>query len=716
MLSVFRRCDRQRAFILLACLSLFAIFGDSPHAQEILREPQGEGLPNPSSVSPSSLKLLDPVEDLPLPVNSTFDDDAAGEGAADSSEKAATEGKRLRLETVPVPGGAELLTIFGRARDSQGKVEEIPLVSVLRDTLGDADPDNDRLRYVWAHTYARPDILQLAAAATPFLYARLGNTHAKQTVPRPVLDLADPARQTWDRAFWLALRTLFLDSYGFSARATARTFKRNVDDYKLAHQLRALAVLSLYEPKDKALSPVELHDVQARLALAQKLFGGIVDDIYLERAYQKQNTYWRDVRGHNWELLRQRAEAEGLYFEPLRMPDGSETHAILWVAREDLRKNRGRRFDGRFLNIANPWRDDDLLKWRGYTETWCFDRENRRVTDGDPSVARRAEMIPLAVYGLDHPKIPILLVDLRDRLNPKRREMSRRSLDDVARNVLQVSRFGDIYYFLGRAAYDFVTGRRGMDINQPSRLRSYSQLKLLLAFDARLAPQLRHEIEERLESVSLNPLDNGADAEIRIARQQYAALLDYAQRSDGLAARLEKDRRAELSAFRHGRAAKALFRLANIASLGLYKHSEDAPDLRAELDGARRLAYHRRFLREVASSTPRVEVVWRIEDVRRSLSYIADHGAKADGETARAVARIFNGTEDEIARALSLRCLYRINNETAKNELLKIYRNGQTEERWRILTAQYLIAAMRERQSISSSDARAVMTMLQLAP
>jgi len=56
-------------------------------------------------------------------------------------------------------------------------------------------------------------------------------------------------------------------------------------------------------------------------------------------------------------LLRQRAEAEGLYFEPLTMPDGQATHALLWVAKSDLAAQPSREFSKRFLNIANPWTD-----------------------------------------------------------------------------------------------------------------------------------------------------------------------------------------------------------------------------------------------------------------------------------------------------------------------------------------------------------------------
>ena len=160
------------------------------------------------------------------------------------------------------------------------------------------------------------------------------------------------------------------------------------------------------------------------------------------------------------------------------MPDGSATHAMLWVAKRDLAKKRTARYNGRFLNISDPWSDKRLLTWHGYVETRYFDSESHQVTSDTPG-AEAVEMIPLALYGLDNPKIPMLLVDFRDSYNPKKREMSGRVLHDVTRNILSLSNFGNLPFFLGRTVFDFVTGRRGIDLNQPSRLRTYSQLKLL---------------------------------------------------------------------------------------------------------------------------------------------------------------------------------------------------------------------------------------------
>jgi hypothetical protein len=622
----------------------------------------------------------------------------------------------MRVERTPVAGGAELLTIFGSLNGSPlsatADERDVPLVSILRDTLGDRSHDNDRLRYVWMHTYTRPTAAQRAASAVPFLYTRVGGKgRVMGEVPPAVVDLSGAERDVWSRVFWSSLQSLLIDPVSLTVKASSRTYRRNLDDYRKAHVMRALAVLSLYEEatgSQPVFTEQERREIQARLVLTQKAFGGVLDDIYLQRVEQRETSRGEDARGHNWEMLRQRAEAEGLYFEPLTLPDGSATHALLWTTRADVEARRDHDFEKRFLNIANPWRDERLRRWQGYTEARYFDADGR-ATSSDTPGARRVEMIPLALYGLDHPKIPVLLVDFRDTLNPKGREMSRRVLNDVAHNLFALSRF-DLAYTLGRAVYDWFTDRRGMDVNQPTRLRAYSQLKLLLSLDASLDPKLRDEITSRVETVSLNPLENDAKTEARLAREQYAALLDYARRPDGLPARLDRDRRTEMVAAEHGRAARTFFKLANTVSFGLYAHREDAStdEQVAALDAERSLARHRKFLREVAKTSSQIEVEWNVEDVRRSLQYLAAHGERADGATSQAVALIFARTGNEDVRRLCLDCLYRINNESAKNSLVRIYRDERVEERWRAMSADYLRAAVRDQKRVSPADAKII--------
>ena len=604
----------------------------------------------------------------------------------------------LRLERVEVPGGAELITVSAKLAGLDPKEEStekdnwVPLVSILRDTLGDNNPENNRLRYVWPLTYTRPTTKQRLAAAIPFFYTRVENKEKLTKTPPPAIDLAAPESEVWDKIFWTALQNILLDPYGTPIKASTSSYRRNSSDYRRSHIIRALSVLALYQAVkgESAFTSAEMATIQARLMLSDKTFGGLVDDSNLQSYYAKRTTQSLDERGHNWELLRQKAESESLYFEPLTMPDGSATHALLWVAKRDLLKNQGSRYSKRFLNIANPWTDKRLLDWKGYVETRYFDSENHPVDSQTPG-AEAVEMIPLGLYGLDNPKIPMLLVDFRDRYNPKTREMSRRVLNDVTKNFLSLSKFGNLPFFLGRTVYDFVTGRRGMDINQPSRLHTYSQLKLLLALNTSMEPELRSEVSGRLEKISLNPFENDLNAEASIATQQYNALLAYAKDPNGLAERLERDRRAEMLPLEHGEKAQLAFRVLNVLSFGKYVHREElTDDMENRLDIARRLQYHTTFLQQIAKSTAEVDITWNLEDVRRSLHFIAAHGSEAGSTTAAVTAKIFARTKDDETRRACLDSLSRIHNPKAKNELLRISQNNDVDKTLRDLASEYL--------------------------
>ena len=600
----------------------------------------------------------------------------------------------LRLERVEVPGGAELVTVYAKLAglESTDGDKWVPLVSILRDTLGDQNAENNRLRYVWPLTYTRPTTKQRLAAAIPFFYTRVENKEKLTKSPPPALDLASPESEVWDKIFWTALQNILLDPYGTPIKASTSSYRRNSSDYRRSHIIRALSVLALYQAVkgESAFTPAEMSTIQARLLLSEKTFGGLVDDSKLPAYYAKKTTQARDERGHNWELLRQRAESESLYFEPLLMPDGSATHALLWVAKRDLVKQQGTRYSSRFLNIANPWTDKRLLDWKGYVETRYFDSENH-VVDSETPGAEAVEMIPLGLYGLDNPKIPMLLVDFRDSYNPKKREMSRRVLNDVTRNMLSLSKFGNLPFFLGRTVFDFVTGRRGMDINQPSRLQTYSQLKLLLALNTSMEPELRSEVSGRLEKISLNPFENDLDAEANIATAQYEALLAYAKDPNGLATRLERDRRAEMLPLEHGDKAQLAFRVMNVLSFGKYVHREElTDDMGDRLDIARRLEYHTRFLQQIAKSTAEVDITWNLEDVRGSLRFIAEHGSEADSKAASATANIFARTRDDETRRACLDSLSRIHSPKANKELLRISQNTDVDKTLRDLANEYL--------------------------
>src|SRR5215204_1592003 len=99
--------------------------------------------------------------------------------ATSTDQKVDSLSQILRLEKTEVSGGAQLLTVHARLlglESNKAEAEQwVPLVSILRDTLGDPNRENDRLRYVWPLTYTTPTLKQRFAAAIPFFYTRVGN-------------------------------------------------------------------------------------------------------------------------------------------------------------------------------------------------------------------------------------------------------------------------------------------------------------------------------------------------------------------------------------------------------------------------------------------------------------------------------------------------------------------------------------------------------------
>jgi len=374
------------------------------------------------------------------------------------------------------------------------------------------------------------------------------------------------------------------------------------------------------------------------------------------------------------------------------LPDGTATHAMLWVAREDLEQSRQKAFDGRFLSISNPWTDKSMLNWKGPVETRYFDSENRRVSD--PSTAiRKVEMIPLALYGLDHPKIPVLLIDFRKPLNAKARELSLVAFEKIGARVVVGSPFANLAIRFGRTAARVATRRMGVDLFQPSRRFSYSQLKMVLSTNPGISSTLRNEIARRIESIAMNPLENDLDTEVVLARSQYRALLDYASRPEGLRVDMARDRRAELTTSTHGDFSKFLFRAGGVASFGLYQHREqERQDAGSILEAQRRNQNQAGFLHNVAKSGSHIDVRWDPEKVRKALQDVSMNDSMSQVAFADAAFRIFDQSIDSEVRLACLETLYQVNTPASRRKLQLIAQNTSLAPAWRTLSATYLNA------------------------
>ena len=104
------------------------------------------------------------------------------------------------------------------------------------------------------------------------------------------MDLAAPDRDVWNNIFWAALQSILLDPYGLPIKASSRSYQQNLSDYRKSHVIRALSVLALYQALagPPPFSESELSEIQARLKLTDKTFGGLLGDLDLYRYNEKQ--------------------------------------------------------------------------------------------------------------------------------------------------------------------------------------------------------------------------------------------------------------------------------------------------------------------------------------------------------------------------------------------------------------------------------------------
>ena len=567
------------------------------------------------------------------------------------------------MEQIAVSGGAEIDTLICALPNGAG---ELPLVSVLVDTMGDSDPSNDTLRNVWVLTYARPTVTQRIIAGLPFMYIRAGAPRRRENaVPSTIFDMSSAGRYTSLKLIRAVVQSEVLDPVGLPVRASSRAYSSNTADFRNEHVWQALHVMTAANDQDLtgALSQDELRRIQARLLLSTKMFGDLVSDSYLPTAYQKDRDAQIQFRQHNWELLRQQAEENGLYFDPLKLGLANASTVLLWAERRSSTPRRLLAFHSKFLGIDDPYEGDWLEKWKGYTEKWALDENGSRVEPGTPG-SRTVDMVPVALYALDYPTAPLLLLDFRQPFKAKRHEMMRRAADQLVTGILGITAFGNLEYFAAKQTWTFIRRRHGAAVDRSARLRAYSQLRHALFLDESLDPRLRRDLARRIDGLGFNPFEDSVETEAQLARDQYAALRAYAAAPRGLAQKLDRARAREVARQFHSQPALVLIRAASIATLGLYKHNDKmTPELLADLDRQRRFAWHKRFLEETIDSTPQPEVAYNIDQMQRSLDAVTQIGQDSEHYRASSqdlVRRVLAQTADVAVRQRCLDCLQRL--------------------------------------------------------
>lgn len=521
---------------------------------------------------------------------------------------------------------AQLLTLFCRSCESSGDLKrDIPLVAVLRDTLGDESTENDRVASVWLLTYSRPNIGRKLLSAVPFFFWRTGqgasSVSARDT--KPLFDLTQPQHPVMSEVGRNLLQWTMLDGMTTPVRATSRAYRMNQLDYERLHLEEAISYLrdAPVSNDSMALNSTQLNTVIARLELRKRLLGGLVTETNVARVGEESGFQQERIRSRNWELLRQCAEKTGLLFEPMTLAGSTGQYAILWFPQNAPSPSSGTSLAPvwKLLNIKNPWTDNRLKNWQGPVYTRSLDEGGSLLPPGQAGT-HAASLVPLGVYGLHYPKLPLLLVDFRDGLHGRRQEMIQRSVNEVTAGVIGISHFTNWYYYVAADLYDFVIARHGGAVNQSARLDAYSRFRAKLALDQDSDPQLRQEMQRRVSSLAVNPLEASPGREMEIARFRSAQLATQLDEGGRLTQRMDKERRAELAAFGQTRQGQLLQDFFHTLSLGLYTHRvKPDPENLAALDRQRRVQYHLDFLTSLAEAETRPEVAYDSARIRASV-------------------------------------------------------------------------------------------------
>ena len=530
--------------------------------------------------------------------------------------------------STPVGNSAQMLTLFFREHRGQSAEAEggLPVVSVLRDTLGDADPENDRLVYAWLLSYTSLNTGQKVLSAVPFFYWRLGEG-SKSIGSRDtsaLLNLSAPEHTVLPNI----ARTLFqwttLDPMGMPVRAVTRSYRANQVDNERFHIQEAITFLENAPVSDSqlGLTAAQLHTLIARLELRKELLGGLVTDKAAASYGEQSELEHERIRSRNWELMRQCAEKTGLYFQSLDLAGAQDEYAILWYPVNGKPPQTGTSLAAiwKLLNIGDPWADTRIRDWKGATYARAVDASGSLLAAEQSGVAE-IQMVPLAVYSLTYPKQPLLLIDFRDKLHVRRHEMTQRSINQITAGLIGLSHFTNWYYYLGADLYDFVVARHGRAMDAAARLDCYAEFRANLFLDDRLPSELRDDLQRHVTSLSINPLGATPDRDFQVAKSRYAVLQANSEAGGAITKRLDKERRAELPRYTESPKARVGEAVLHTLSFGVYTHrSREAETTLAALDMYRRAESQIDFLESLADAGTPPEIAYESSRIQASIA------------------------------------------------------------------------------------------------
>ncbi len=516
--------------------------------------------------------------------------------------------------STPAGHSAQLLTLFCKAcenADQSGR--DIPLVAVLRDTLGDVRAQNDRISYVWLLTYSSPSWEKRVLSAIPFFYWKIGDgsNQVRNNDLKPLMNLSLPQRSVVSSTARNVIQWTILDPLSMPVRSSSRAYQNNRLDHERLHLEEAESYLQSAPISDGAagLNAKELDTVIARLELRKSMLGDFVNGRRAVQFGEDANIEQESTRARNWELLRQCADKTGLLFESIDLAGAKDQYAVLWYSPRSAPPSG--------TQLAPIWKLLNLKDPYAQRERLLEETHYQRTFDG-----KTAQFVPLGVYSLTYPKMPLLLIDFLDPTHVRRHELTQRTINEITSGVIGISRLTNWYYFVGADIYDFYVSRKGTATNQQERLNCYSKFRVALALDQTVDVNFRAAMQKRVNSFSVNPLETSPQSELRAALQRYDLLSSAAAYEDSpVAHRLENDRRRELASFEETKGQEIRAGIFHYSTLGLYTRRAKGDDFRYELRLYRQVDYYLNFLDGLTAAGTMPEVAY---DSRRIQSAVSE--------------------------------------------------------------------------------------------
>ena len=530
--------------------------------------------------------------------------------------------------STPVGDQAQVVTLFCRSCNAQATGEtDVPLVAVLRDTLADHNPDNDRLVSVWLLSYIRPNAGRRILSAIPFFYWRVGVGSAAvgPKSAAPLIDLNALQHPVFNAVGRDILQWGLFDGATIPIRASSRAYRTNEVDNERLHLEEAISYLQAAPASDdvSSLTRAQTETLIARLELRKTLLGGLASEETAQRIGRDDSIRNEQVRSRNWELLRQCADKTSLYFEPLAIAGTTNQYALLWFPTDEAAEPGNAHLNPiwKLLNIKDPWSDKRLHSPGVATYARDLDQNGNLLPSGMHG-EKQVPLTPLGVYALTYPKMPLLLLDFRTTMRLKWHEMTQRSINEITAGVIGISHFTNWYYYVGADLYDFVASRHGAALNQSERLDAYSQFRVRLELDRQLDPALRTDMQQRVNSLAINPLEAAPQQEMLAALARYDNLQRDA-RNGQLLKTVDNNRRAELAIDSESPQQISWQSFLHIASFGSYTHRVGAKaENVAEVDRYRRVQNQLDYLDRVTENGTQPEVAYDSIQLEHSVSIL----------------------------------------------------------------------------------------------